>query len=76
MIAVIKEMEILKNGERVTPMMLTDSVRMQDGSKLIEAINKMARNLIPVAWKAMLQKVLTVAITSVCYGDGKFVVGD
>ena len=43
--ASVKEVKILKDGVMVTPIVIVDSVRMQDGSKLIDNLNKIKKNI-------------------------------
>ena len=72
----IKEIKISQNGQMVTPVVIVDSVRMQDGSKLIDAINQWTMIVPPINWTQVSQSIFPSGILSVCYGNGKFIAGD
>ena len=71
----IKEIKISQNGQMVTPVVIVDSVRMQDGSKLIDAINQWTMIVPPINWTQVSQSIFPSGILSVCYGNGKFIAG-
>ena len=71
----VKEINLYRNGEWVTPYIVADSIKMRNGKKLIDAINEV---LIPKSWISVADSTFGSSdILSICYGNRKFfAVGD
>ena len=74
--ATVKEIQLMDGEEQVTPVVLTDSLYNSDGSKLMDLINDIYKNLNPIFWRTVNQNVFTGSIKSICYGNGKFIALD
>ena len=67
----VKEINLYRNGEWVTPYIVADSIKMRNGKKLIDAINEV---LIPKSWISVADPTFGSSdINSVCCGNRKFV---
>ena len=66
----VKEINLYRNGEWITPYIVADSIKMRNGKKLIDAINEV---LIPKSWISVADSTFgSYDILSICYGNGKF----
>ena len=46
--ATIKEVKITRYGQVVTPVVLTDSIIKLDGTKLMDIISELTKNIMPI----------------------------